>query len=238
MHIAVCDDNIADRRQLERLLKRESDKRAPKSGNLYADSFGNSSALLSNPMQYDIFFIDMCHSDSQDGARLADDLLDKGVKMPIVLCCSQIDYRRFSFPDNVFFLDKPIKGEELSAVLDHALEIKANSVPLIELREEVDTYYVTEPDILYAETEGRMLNVTLNNGRMVHILSTAENLFSQLEESYPTFLLSNERTIIDCRYIREIGSRRVKMTDGASFKVMGKCMEYAKQIYQELRSSQ
>lgn len=26
MHIAVCDDNVADRKQLERLLKRESDK--------------------------------------------------------------------------------------------------------------------------------------------------------------------------------------------------------------------
>ena len=29
MHIAICDDNVADRKQLERLLKRESDKRAP-----------------------------------------------------------------------------------------------------------------------------------------------------------------------------------------------------------------
>ena len=28
MHVAICDDNVADRRQLERLLKRESDKRS------------------------------------------------------------------------------------------------------------------------------------------------------------------------------------------------------------------
>ena len=27
MHIAICDDNIADRKHLERLLSRESDKR-------------------------------------------------------------------------------------------------------------------------------------------------------------------------------------------------------------------
>ena len=28
MHIAICDDNIADRKQTERLLGRESDRRA------------------------------------------------------------------------------------------------------------------------------------------------------------------------------------------------------------------
>ena len=55
MHIAVCDDNVADRKQLERLLKRESDKRAASTGIIYTDSFGNSTALLSNPMQYDAF---------------------------------------------------------------------------------------------------------------------------------------------------------------------------------------
>ena len=50
MHIAICDDNVADRKQLERLLKRESDKRASSTGIIYADSFGNASALLANPI--------------------------------------------------------------------------------------------------------------------------------------------------------------------------------------------
>ena len=53
LHIAICDDNIADRKQLERLLKRESDKRAAVSGIVYTDSFGNAVARLANPMQYD-----------------------------------------------------------------------------------------------------------------------------------------------------------------------------------------
>lgn len=32
MHIAVCDDNVADRKQLERLLGRESDSRKADTG--------------------------------------------------------------------------------------------------------------------------------------------------------------------------------------------------------------
>ena len=58
MHIAICDDNIADRKQLERLLKRESDKRAGTTGSFYTDSFGNCEILAINNMLYDLFFID------------------------------------------------------------------------------------------------------------------------------------------------------------------------------------
>ena len=56
MHIAVCDDNGADRKQLERLLSRESDKRMETTGNLYVTSYGNPESLLQNPRQFDVFF--------------------------------------------------------------------------------------------------------------------------------------------------------------------------------------
>ena len=37
MHIAICDDNIADRKQTERLLGKESDRRAKTESVLYID---------------------------------------------------------------------------------------------------------------------------------------------------------------------------------------------------------
>ena len=87
MHIAVCDDNVADRKQLERLLKRESDKRAASTGIIYTDSFGNSASLLSNPMQYDAFYIDMCLTEGTTGTDVVNALTAQGVNAPIVLCC-------------------------------------------------------------------------------------------------------------------------------------------------------
>lgn len=59
MHIAICDDNIADRKQLERLLDRESDRRKGTSGVFFCDSYGNSEHLSRNPMPYELFFLDM-----------------------------------------------------------------------------------------------------------------------------------------------------------------------------------
>ena len=41
MHLAVCDDHLVDRKQMERLLGRESDRRIHTTGVLYIDSFGS-----------------------------------------------------------------------------------------------------------------------------------------------------------------------------------------------------
>lgn len=234
MHIAVCDDNVADRKQMERLLLRESDKRASAHGPLYTDSFGNSTVMLANPFQYDAFYIDMCRTEGETGIQLAQALLEKGVKVPVILCCSQINYREHSFPENVLFLDKPITVSALSQTLDIAQEAKQNSVQLIELREEVDTYYVTEPDILYAEAAGRMLHVFLANGQVVKLLTTASNLFEQLEESYPSIILPNEKTLINIRHIKSFGFHKVEMENGKKFSFSGKCMQYAKEMYDKV----
>lgn len=236
MHIAVCDDNVADRKQLERLLKRESDRRASSGEVLYTDSFGNAPALLANPMQYDAFYIDMCCTEGITGMDVAASLAAQGVNAPIVMCCSTVNYREHSFPDNVIFLDKPIKAAELTASIDHALEIKSKALPLIELREEEKTIYVTEPDILYAVESGRIVKVHLTDGRSVDVSTSAMNLFGQLE-SHPTFFAPGLKVVLNGRHIMKIGFHKVTMTDGASFKVPKKCMDYAKYTYETFHNA-
>ncbi len=56
IYLAICDNNIADRKQLERLLEREKDRRLRENNDvLYIDSFGSEEALLATPVKYDIF---------------------------------------------------------------------------------------------------------------------------------------------------------------------------------------
>lgn len=77
---------------MERLLGRESDRRLNTTGVLYVDSFGNRSAILSTPMIYDGLFMDMVE-DGCNAAEIARELRNAGNTLPIVFCCSKINYR-------------------------------------------------------------------------------------------------------------------------------------------------
>ena len=222
MHVAVCDDNVADRKQMERLLGRESDRRAKLTEGLYVDSYGNESALLRNPMQYDIFYIDMCKSTDTNGTQLAHKLCTLGIQVPIYMCCSCLNYRLESFPDNVFFIDKPIKPDHLIASLDKAYEWKQNAVPRIELRDELETYYITAEDILYGIAGGKHVSVHLTDGRIIHVASSVENLYGQWAH-HQVFLIISSKIIINTKHVTQIGLLKIHMKDGKHFSVSPSC---------------
>ena len=106
MHLAICDDHMADRKQMERLLGRESDRRLNTTGVLYVDSFGSKESILVTPMIYDAIFMDMTE-DGCDAIELSHMLRADGTDVPIVFCCDKVDYRKSkNLPDNALFLDK------------------------------------------------------------------------------------------------------------------------------------
>ena len=65
MYIAVIADNIADRKQLERLLSRANEAISDETGTLYIDAFGDEKSFLSTAMRYEIFFVDIVSGEDQ-----------------------------------------------------------------------------------------------------------------------------------------------------------------------------
>jgi len=238
MHIAICDDNGADRKQLERLLKRESDKRAMDGDVFYIDSYGNAPALLSNPLQYDAIYIDMCKTPDLSVIDLVHNLQQKGVHVPIILCCSNINYREmnFSFYENILFLDKAIKVADLSETIESILKYKAAAPSLIELRDEKETIYVHEEEILYAVSKRAAVVVTLTDGRNLLLRSELPNLYSQWA-SHKTFLPPLSNYILNCRHITNIGHLYATMKDGKKFLLKRLAKDCAKEIMAEIQDS-
>lgn len=224
LHITICDDNAADRRQLERLLGRESEKRARDTGVFYIDSYGNTNAALQSPQLYDAFFIDMV-SDPADGASLALRLLAAGVVVPVVLCVSSIDYRR-TLPEkarlsgqekklqHICYLDKPVKAAELSSLLDLCVSKKSMRTGTVELRGEQQTRYVPEDDILYASAAGCHIHVFLRDGSTMEIPGRIENFYMQLS-SFTHYAAVSSRTFVNIIHIKRLTPFRVEMQDGS-----------------------
>lgn len=238
MHIAICDDNGADRKQMERLLKKESDKRASTTGVLYVDSYGNTQALLKNPLLYDIFYIDVCHTPGVSVSDIIDQLKEAGSQAPIVLCCSDTNYREMEFSDKerIMFLDKAIKVEELSETIDKTMELKEYAPTLIELRDEDGTIYVKEEDILYAIAKGRAIAVTLKDGSVKNVRTELHNLYSQWSANHDAFLPPMANYILNCRYISKMTFTGAQMTDGKKFMLNRISQDYAHEIMAHLRA--
>ena len=219
MHIAICDDNIADRKQLERLLDRESDRRKSTSGVFFCDSYGNSDHLSRNPMPYELFFLDMTNEEP-DGLSFAIELRHLGVTAPIALCSSSINYQEAlkklpeqERPADLLFIDKPIKVADLTAIIDEALHLGSNRASTIELRSDRTTIYAYEDDIAYVTSKNAYLTVHLTDGRNVTMLDTVSNFYSMIK-NYKHLVLVSERTIINAAHVQKMNGLKVTMDDG------------------------
>lgn len=218
MHIALCDSNIADRKQMERLLMRESDKRINKSGNFYTDTYGSSEALLSNPFIYDAYFLDVTENDC-NAYDITKQLRDRGIASPVVFCISSVDYHCFPLLPASVFLNKPILTNELSLILDEIqLELDTHPVHQIEFRNQGETFYLEEPSVLYFEDHGREVLIHLTDGTTKAAIHTIHNLWMELTP-FPSFYLANQSTIINTRYVEELCLFSVRLKDQTMVKI-------------------
>ncbi len=192
MHIAVFDDNIADRKQLERLLGRQSD-RYQKEGkeHFYIDSYGNMEALMRLPQMYDVIFIDMVepageNSHFKNGLDVAKLLFEEGGIKNIVMCSSRFDYEKMAeeagIHDKMFYLKKDIRVKDLEEVLAECENRLIDPIKRLEIRGEKETVYAEEEDIICA-TKSSMFNITvsLTDNRQIVLMTDIYNFYEQCE---------------------------------------------------------
>lgn len=229
MHIAVFDDNIADRKQMERLLRRQSD-RYQKEGkeHFYTDLYGNIPALLRFPQIYDIIFIDMADPDPDDdrfktGIDVAGVLFEVGGMKNVVMCSSRHDYKKLAdeagLTDELLFIDKPIKVADLESILTLCEERLGDPIPTLELRGEKQTIYARENDIVYAEMIGaHQLTVCLTEGREISIITDIYNLYEQCL-IFTAMCPISQDAMINVNHIQSEGFASVTMDTGKKLKV-------------------
>lgn len=219
LSVAVLDSNFGERKQMERLLARESDRRGD-SCSIYTTTFGNNDTLLQSQRIYDAYFLDI--PDEQYSAYdLAKDLRLKDIVSPIVFLCSSMNYRNCGRElSNTFFMDKPILVADLSAVTEQLLQQKAeNYVPTIEIRDIAKTHYLTEREIVYCENRRHTRNITihLQDGTTMFTENDIDNLLSELEP-LGQFFMANNSVIVNARYVDKTTFFKVRLQNGKSFK--------------------
>ncbi|MDD3205450.1 MAG: LytTR family DNA-binding domain-containing protein [Lachnospiraceae bacterium] len=216
MHIAICDDNIADRKQLERLLNREADRRVKEGISLYIDSFGNIASLMHAPALYDVFYIDMTASDDENGIDLASLLRSHNIESPVVLCSSKIPYKEYHCTlNNLIYLDKPIRAEELSDTVSMVIRLKQQSQPTFEIRTRKKTIYIESEDFLYAkQINNRQALVYLQDGTVCDLPDSIDNL-ELIMKKHPSLIRMAKHYLVNSSTIQKITLTSMLLSNGA-----------------------
>ncbi len=223
MHLAICDDNIADRKQTERLLGRQSDRIFKETGErIYIDSFGNVEAFLHNPQMYHGLFVDMVGSPI-NGFEVMKKLLEAGVYRPIIMCTSSIDYKlliqeaSIDAP-NIYYLDKPIKVAEITAMIDMIKELTVEGEPTIELRSRDNTVYAKGDEILFVKKVKNELWVYLTEGRIVPIIADIVNFYDECG-MFNQMCPINDNCFINVNHVKKTAFMKVEMDNGTTLPV-------------------
>lgn len=216
MHIAICDDNVADRKHLERLLSRESDKRAGTPNILYIESFGKMENVLINPLKYDLFFIDMVSM-----PNLAHDLVFElkrlGVTAPIVMYSSKVDYTQdTTLPDDIIHKNKPYIPDPLPELLAYGDAHVLGHVSSIEVLVDGITQAVPVNDIYYCLSEGNDTRLYLKDQLTVLVNEPFIDVCHHLEP-YDEFYYLNKKTLFNVKFTTLITPFSVIMHDYKTF---------------------
>ncbi len=215
MHLAVCDDNIADRKQTERLLGRQSDRVFRETGErIYIDSYGNVDAFMQNPQMYHGLFVDMVIGDT-DGFEVLKKLLEKGIERPIVMCASSIDYRKKAqeagiTAPNVHYLEKPLKVAEITEMVNLIRDISKKEEPTLELRGQDETIYAKGDDIICVKRMRSELMVYLVGGKQISVLEDIANFYDQCN-IFAQLCPVNDNGIINVNHIKKTSFGKVIM---------------------------
>lgn len=233
MHIAVLDDDVASRKQMERLLERASD--ANKKNGLegyYIDSYGAFDSLHSKAAMYDAIYIDIVDSDMK-GHEIAKSILNSGIQGKIILCISSLNYREIISSEDAeqfLFIDKPVKTEELNNTLSICEENRKNREPQIEIRTKDETLYVKYNEFLYAKALVAGKITIVLKGRKDTIYYKDISMVRKAITEYPFMIAVNKDTVISTYHIDRVTSFHVHMDDGTSFPISLKMSSALKKI--------
>ncbi len=214
LYIAICDNNIADRKQTERLLEREKDKRLREHNDvLYIDSFGSEEALMTTPIRYDIFFVDITEGDS-NGMEIARKLRRRGITAPIVLCESTINYTSYvNAPEDLIYIEKPINAGQISHLVDVAIDRASHRTPLVEIKCQKETRFIRYDELIRAIPVDRFYTrLCLTGGEFVDMSDSMSSLEKQCS-TYGCFIKC-KKDLVNIYHIEDATEGGFKLTNG------------------------
>lgn len=214
MYIAVLADNIADRKQTERLLGRANDVLANETGTLYIDSYGDAQSLMRAPMKYELFFLDIYGAEDH-GRSVIDALKSANVPGKIALVLPEdIPFSYQNAIEGLLTIQKPLIATTLHQLIKDAHKEQIQTVvPKVEIRSENETYYVPLEQIIYAQEINHFVYVHLDNGSTLTILGEIRDFYRWVN-NHKEFVHIKKDTVLNLNHVISSSKKEYHMSNG------------------------
>ena len=214
MYIAVLADNIADRKQTERLLGRANDVLANETGTLYIDSYGDAQSLMRAPMKYELFFLDIYGAEDH-GRSVIDALKSANVPGKIALVLPEdIPFSYQNAIEGLLTIQKPLITTTLHQLIKDAHKEQIQTVvPKVEIRSENETYYVPLEQIIYAQEINHFVYVHLDNGSTLTMLGEIRDFYRWVN-NHKEFIHIKKDTVLNLNHVISSSKKEYHMSNG------------------------
>ncbi|MBO5452295.1 MAG: LytTR family transcriptional regulator DNA-binding domain-containing protein [Lachnospiraceae bacterium] len=214
MYIAVLADNIADRKQTERLLGRANDVLANETGTLYIDSYGDAKSLMRAPMKYELFFLDIYGAEDH-GRSVIDALKSANVPGKIALVLPEdIPFSYQNAIEGLLTIQKPLITTTLHQLIKDAHKEQIQTVvPKVEIRSENETYYVPLEQIIYAQEINHFVYVHLDNGSTLTMLGEIRDFYRWVN-NHKEFVQIKKDTVLNLNHVISSSKKEYHMSNG------------------------
>lgn len=218
MYIAVIADNIAERKQTERMLGRANLALSGELGTLYIDSYGDEDAFMHACMKYEWFIIDFDH-DYKHSLAVADKLKESAAPGLIAICKYEEDPFLHEFAEhNVYTLEKPLRTEPLHQMIREihtVIEKQKASRTILEIRGKSETRYIDKNEIVYARYDEKthIVDYHFHTQPPFSFVGTPEDICKLLGD-FDEFRVMMKNTMVNTNYIVSDTKKGIRLLGG------------------------
>ncbi len=217
MRIAICDDEEAQRKLVEKYLYEWADM---KSLNLDILHFADAESFLFNwedDKAFDLLVLDI-EMNIISGMQLAMKLREEGYEVPVMFITGYDSYMAQGYEVSALhYLLKPVHKEKLFMVLDRLKNTK-KEVKKIFFQTEEGNISVDVEDIWYIEAAGHQCILKVAKG-MYRLKSSISEVKATLTEEEGCFIACHRSYIVNIRKISAIIKSDIIMDDGTKLPV-------------------
>ena len=218
LQIVVCDDEAPERERIALMVLQSMGKM---NINCEVSQFSCGEDLIDSIRQgnlYDILILDVFMGIS-NGISIAREIRNFDNDCPIIFATNSKEHAIEGYGVHAlqYFL-KPIDQEKLQHSLNQALNlIKAKEKKYICLSNKQGSYRICINDIVYVESQARLVHLHTEDGRSYSFYQRLTNVYDEL--SHPCFLRCHKSYIVNMDYVRYITGNTVILENGEQIPV-------------------